>query len=217
MCGAAPLEPLTNVDETPRWSSTAPRSSACSAKPRPGSRVGWPNQGRSVVITRRPRSTHGLRHNARDEGTFVPLITDEGPGRFRDRWSENVEVTSRHRLLGTAALLVSSLAGLGVSACGGSEPEPLDVATSSSLEVTATEMAYTPSEVAVDAGQVAVTLHNEGTTMHDLRIGEEPFILEAIAGETVSKMISLEAGRYELYCSLAGHSEAGMVGTLEVR
>ena len=125
-------------------------------------------------------------------------------------------MTSRHRLLCTAAL-VSFLAGLGVSACGGRAPAPLDVATSTALEVTATEMAYTPSEVAVRAGQVTVTLHNDGTTLHDLRIGEEPFILEAIAGGTDSKVISLEAGRYELYCSLMGHSEAGMVGTLEVR
>ena len=125
-------------------------------------------------------------------------------------------MTSR-RLSRTAALLVSLVASLGVSACGDPAPEPLDVATSPALEVTATEMAYTPAEVAVGAGQVTVTLHNEGTTLHDLRIGEEPFILEANAGETVSKVISLEPGRYELYCSLTGHAEAGMVGTLEVR
>lgn len=36
-------------------------SSACSAKPRPGNRVKRPNPGRSVVITRRERSCHGLR------------------------------------------------------------------------------------------------------------------------------------------------------------
>ena len=117
----------------------------------------------------------------------------------------------------TAVAIGSLTAGLAVSACGGTDSPPLDVATAPGVEVTATEMAYTPSDVAVPAGEVTVTLHNEGSILHDLRIGEEPFVLEAVAGESVSKVIDLEEGRYELYCSLPGHSEAGMIGELEVR
>lgn len=114
-----------------------------------------------------------------------------------------------------AAAVAVVLAAAG--ACGGDDPAPLDVATSSSLEVTATEMSYTPDEVAVAAGTVSVVLHNDGAILHDLRIGEEPFIVEAVAGETSTATVPLEAGRYRIFCSLPGHAEGGMEGTLEVR
>ena len=116
-----------------------------------------------------------------------------------------------------------ALAGvfLAATACGGGDDEddatPLDVPTSPALEVVGTEMAFTPSEIAVEAGEVTVTLRNEGAILHDLRIGTEPFIVEAKAGETVTRTLHLDPGRYELYCSLPGHSEGGMVGELEVR
>jgi uncharacterized cupredoxin-like copper-binding protein len=106
-------------------------------------------------------------------------------------------------------------------ACGGGDDGPslaaVDAATSPALEVVATEMAYDPDEIAVDAGQVDVILHNEGNLLHDLRIGDEPFIVEAAAGQTATDQVVLEPGRYGIFCSLPGHREAGMEGVLEVR
>jgi uncharacterized cupredoxin-like copper-binding protein len=78
-------------------------------------------------------------------------------------------------------------------------------------------MAFTPDAVAVAAGDVEVVLHNDGTILHDLRIDEQPLLLEAVAGETDTGGISLEAGSYAFFCSLPGHREAGMEGVLEVR
>lgn len=95
--------------------------------------------------------------------------------------------------------------------------EPLDVATSPRIEIVGTDMAFTPDKVAVLAGNVEVIFTNEGQAYHDLRIGEEPFILEAAAGERDEGSLVLEPGTYELFCSIPGHSEAGMVGVLEVR
>lgn len=115
------------------------------------------------------------------------------------------------------AAVVVAVVAAAAGGCGDDDPAPLDVATSPSLEVIATEMSYTPDEVAVVAGTVTVVLHNEGAILHDLRIGEEPFIVEAVAGETSTATVSLDAGRYRLFCSLPGHAEGGMEGTLEVR
>jgi uncharacterized cupredoxin-like copper-binding protein len=64
---------------------------------------------------------------------------------------------------------------------------------------------------------VEVVLHNDGTVLHDLRIEDQPFILEAPAGQTATSQITLEAGRYQIFCSIPGHREAGMTGVLEVR
>jgi len=64
---------------------------------------------------------------------------------------------------------------------------------------------------------VEVVLHNDGTVLHDLRIEDQPFILEAPAGQTATSQITLDAGRYQIFCSIPGHREAGMTGVLEVR
>jgi len=126
-----------------------------------------------------------------------------------------VEHQPRHRIrIASAALTIAALpAGCGDSGGG----EPLDVATSPRIEIVGTDMAFTPDKVAVLAGNVEVIFTNEGQAYHDLRIGEEPFILEAAAGERDEGSLVLKPGTYELFCSIPGHSEAGMVGVLEVR
>jgi len=78
-------------------------------------------------------------------------------------------------------------------------------------------MSYEPDAIAVEAGDVEVVLHNDGTTLHDLRIEDQPFTIEAKAGETTTSHVTLEVGRYELFCSLPGHRDAGMTGVVEVR
>ena len=69
----------------------------------------------------------------------------------------------------------------------------------------------------MEAGSVEVVLHNDGAVRHDLSIGQEPFIIEAAPGQTATGTVTLEQGSYELYCSLPGHRDGGMVGVLEVR
>ena len=78
-------------------------------------------------------------------------------------------------------------------------------------------MAFDPDRIAVEAGQIPVTLRNEGTVVHDFRVEQQPFLVEAQPGETATGTITLEPGTYEFYCSLPGHREAGMEGVLEVR
>jgi uncharacterized cupredoxin-like copper-binding protein len=85
------------------------------------------------------------------------------------------------------------------------------------IEVTARDMAFEPDAIAVAAGQVEVVIHNDGSMLHDLRIEDQPFIIEAQAGETATSQVTLEPGRYQLFCSIPGHRDAGMTGVLEVR
>ncbi|HEX6167859.1 MAG TPA: plastocyanin/azurin family copper-binding protein [Acidimicrobiales bacterium] len=124
--------------------------------------------------------------------------------------------TRRRRTAVALAVAATLLAGCG----GDGEDEALpavDGPVSPRLEVSATEMAFTPDAVAVEAGEVEVVLHNDGTILHDLRIDDQPLLLEAVAGETDTGSIALDPGSYAFFCSLPGHREAGMEGVLEVR
>lgn len=109
-------------------------------------------------------------------------------------------------------------------ACSGQE-EPDDGATGSAsgggstMEVVGTDgLSFEPEQVTVTAGEVTVELTAEPAVEHNVVIegvaGEEP-VVEAAAGETAIGTASLEAGSYTFYCSVPGHREAGMEGTLE--
>lgn len=116
--------------------------------------------------------------------------------------------------------LLLTVAGVALPlACSSdSGPPAVEGPTAPKLELGATEMRYTPSRIAVGAGDVPVVLRNEGQVVHDLRIeGKPTFLIEVAAGKTATATWSLGKGRYEIYCSLPGHREAGMEGILEVR
>lgn len=103
------------------------------------------------------------------------------------------------------------------SACGGEDEKALDVPTSPSLSVRGGDMFFDPDEIAVNAGQVEVRLENIGAVLHDIRIEDVAFVLEAAPGETATGTVVLQPGRYDIFCSLPGHREAGMEGVVEVR
>lgn len=129
--------------------------------------------------------------------------------------------------------------GLILSACGGAtEPTPVE------LFLTAQDIAYDVNHLEVMAGQpVKLTLHNAGMLEHDFSIMTMPHLGEIISGEMPMEAdhmlehvgtdmdLHLAApiggsntvtftpavpGEYLFYCTVSGHREAGMVGTLVV-
>jgi uncharacterized cupredoxin-like copper-binding protein len=115
-------------------------------------------------------------------------------------------------------LLAVAGVALPLACSSGSGPPAVEGPTAPKLELGAAEMRYTPPRIAVAAGEVPVVLRNEGLVMHDLRIDGKPtFLIEAGPGKTATATWSLRKGRYEIYCSLPGHRDAGMEGILEVR
>lgn len=86
----------------------------------------------------------------------------------------------------------------------------------------AREFAFSFSRPRVAAGPVTIELVNVGEDPHDLVLAREGDSQEvarfdelapaAIASQTVT----LDAGRYRLYCALPGHEPAGMRATLLV-
>jgi uncharacterized cupredoxin-like copper-binding protein len=112
---------------------------------------------------------------------------------------------------GIALSLITLATGCGDDSPG-ADRSAVEDSVSPRIEITAHEMALEPDAIAVEAGDVEVVLHNDGTMLHDLRIEDQPFIIEAPAGETATSHVTLEPGRYQLFCSLPGHRDAGMQG-----
>lgn len=110
------------------------------------------------------------------------------------------------------------------------------------IAVEAHDFTYRPVSLTVPVGQpVTLTLKNTGAVEHDFVIekikvtdveasdsgpaahhqtGHEPeydLHFFAKAGETETlQFTALEPGTYEIFCSLEGHKEAGMIGELMV-
>ena len=85
------------------------------------------------------------------------------------------------------------------------------------IEVTATDFAFDPDEITAEAGEdLAIVLTSEDI-LHDFTIDELDAHVVADRGETAEGGVTAdEPGTYDFYCSVPGHREAGMEGTLTV-
>ena len=65
---------------------------------------------------------------------------------------------------------------------------------------------------------MTVTLENTGASVHNFNIDELNIHSGDIQpGQSTTVTINAAAGSYQYYCSIPGHKEAGMVGTLTVK
>lgn len=85
------------------------------------------------------------------------------------------------------------------------------------IKVTARSFEFNPADITVTAGEdIAIVLTSEDL-LHDFTIDELDAHVAADADETnEGGLRSDEPGRYTFYCSVAGHRDAGMEGTLIV-
>jgi plastocyanin len=83
------------------------------------------------------------------------------------------------------------------------------------------ELAYTTTSATAKAGKVTVDFTNPQALTHDVAIesssGDEVGKTELIASGSDSATVDLKPGTYTFYCSVPGHREAGMEGTLTVK
>jgi plastocyanin len=83
------------------------------------------------------------------------------------------------------------------------------------------ELAYTTTSATAKSGKVTVEFTNPQALTHDVAIessnGDEVGKTELIASGSDSTTVDLKPGTYTFYCSVPGHREAGMEGTLTVK
>ncbi len=101
---------------------------------------------------------------------------------------------------------------------GGGHDESSDIAENARrIEVTATSFQFDPDQIRVETGEdVAIVLSSQDI-LHDLTIDELDAHVAADGGETgEGGFTAEEPGEYTYYCTVPGHREAGMEGTLVV-
>lgn len=83
------------------------------------------------------------------------------------------------------------------------------------------ELAYTSTSETAKAGKVTVEFKNPQALTHDVAIenskGEEVGATELIANGSDTTTVDLKPGTYTYFCTVPGHREAGMEGTLTVK
>lgn len=115
----------------------------------------------------------------------------------------------------------SSGAAAGESESGGEEAGGAEGAT---VEIEADPggaLAYAQEEVTATAGDVTIDFNNPQPVGHDVDIessgGEDLGKTEVITeGSSSVTLKGLKPGKYTYFCSVPGHREAGMEGTLVV-
>ena len=137
-----------------------------------------------------------------------------------------------------ALIAVLVLAALGLAACGSSSDTTSSTSTSAAASTSTTAsgggggtisieadpsgaLAYTSSSLSAPAGSDKVEFNNPASLGHDVVIedsgGNEVARTDVITGDSTSTTADLKAGTYTFFCSVDGHRDAGMEGTLTVK
>jgi|HubBroStandDraft_2_1064218.scaffolds.fasta_scaffold00023_14 plastocyanin len=80
-------------------------------------------------------------------------------------------------------------------------------------------LAYNTKELSAKAGTVTITMTNMSPLEHNVTVAEGTKVLGAtptFKGGSMKLTLKLKPGKYVFYCSVPGHRQAGMEGTLNV-
>ena len=146
-----------------------------------------------------------------------------------------------------AALLTLALASFALVACGGDDDNDTTATqTSEATNGAATgeattgggqaaggetisleadpdgQLAYTTDTLSAKAGNVTIAFDNPASITHDVAVndsgGSEVGKSDLIAQDSTTLVLeNLRPGNYTFYCTVPGHKEAGMEGTLTVK
>jgi plastocyanin len=139
------------------------------------------------------------------------------------------------------ALAALALASFALAACGGSSDSSSSSSTadtsastsstaagsssgSSTIDISADPsgaLAFEQTDVTAAAGKDTLDFTNDSSTPHDVVIedssGNQVAATDTIQGDSTSTDADLKPGTYTFFCSIPGHREAGMEGTLTVK
>lgn len=130
-----------------------------------------------------------------------------------------------------AAAAITSL----VAGCGGSSGSAATASTATqggsstqsqastgatvlNIQASASELAFVPNTLSAPAGRITIRMTNPSQLQHSIALAVNGIAPGAIVGHGgVSQVTAnLRPGTYTFYCTVPGHRQAGMTGTLSV-
>jgi plastocyanin len=141
----------------------------------------------------------------------------------------------------SALACVAVAAALGLAACGGGGGDNSDTTAAATPPATTSgggggggggatidfstpsgsELAYNQKSASTKAGTDTISFDNVQAQEHDVRIedssGADVGGTDLVASGTATGTVDLQPGSYTFFCSVPGHREAGMEGTLTVK
>jgi outer membrane protein assembly factor BamB len=119
-------------------------------------------------------------------------------------------------------LVALTIGGTGTIGSAEATPESAEATSAgggTSFQLNAIDIGFDPKELTIPANtDVTITFTNTGVLQHDFVIDELSIKSDLLnGGDTATVTINAPAGTYEYYCSVPGHRDAGMVGTLTVQ
>jgi plastocyanin len=140
----------------------------------------------------------------------------------------------------SAALAILALSAVGLAACGGSDdnsdttaaatPPPATTAPAgggggaSTVDISTppgSDLAFDQKDVNATAGNVTIDFDNKQPLQHDVAVADSSGKVlgqtDLFSSGTANATVDLQAGTYDFYCTVPGHREAGMEGTLTVK
>jgi plastocyanin len=136
-----------------------------------------------------------------------------------------------------AVLAVLALASFAFAACGDDDDDDTAAETTTeettggedgggggaTVDVSAPEdgsLTFDQGSLSASAGSATFEFDNPSSTGHDFCLeqdGSEVGCTDVISGDSDALEVDLESGEYTFYCSVPGHREGGMEGTLTVQ
>ena len=107
---------------------------------------------------------------------------------------------------------------VGGAAGGGQEASSGGGEAATSAEIHTIDINFEPKELTIAANtDVPITVINKGALQHDFHVDKLDITSKLLnAGETDTVTINAAPGTYEFWCTVPGHKEAGMTGTLTI-
>jgi plastocyanin len=138
----------------------------------------------------------------------------------------------------SVVIAVTALAALGLAACGGGNDNSTTAASTptqttaaggggggaATLDVSTpsgSDLAFDQKSLSAKAGSVTIDFDNKQSLQHDVAVADSSGTIlgqtDLVSSGTASTTVDLQSGTYTFYCTVPGHKEAGMEGTLTVK
>ena len=138
-------------------------------------------------------------------------------------------------------LAIAALSVVGLAACGSSSNNSTTAASTPASTSTApaaggakgggstvnistpsgSDLAFDQKSVSAKAGNVTIDFNNAQPLQHDVAVADSSGKVlgqtDLVSSSTATTSVNLTPGTYTFYCTVPGHREAGMEGTLTVK